>query len=262
MEVSYILKPTESALDLFEKIQSQNKSVLESDGGSIVQFFNSPSFTYLKGAHSSGRTEFVYQLILSNILPPLWGPIKVGGLGHGAIYFDLDLKLSTKRILDLTRHKFQEKYEEYVCQHGQPDNIEDIGEVVKRCYDRLYIFRCSDQLQLTTTLRMIVSTFAYDHVKLIALDSLDCFYYPENQSHYFRKRISLSEIAIGYLKKLQTFKSMTVVASVSLLYKSSLNIQTLNFQKGLLIQCFGEETTSYTTNISSTKGFIFTKKVV
>lgn len=93
----------------------------------------------------------------------------------------------------------------------------------------------------------ILSSTGYDGAKLVALDSLDCFYYPNNQSHFFSmlelsyslqthivESINLSEVTIGYLKKLLSSKSMNIVASVSLMYKlQSSTAQILTFQKGI-----------------------------
>lgn len=101
----------------------------------VLWLFNRLNF---QGNHSTGRTEFIYQLILSTILPVSWGPISIGGCGQGAIYFDLDLKFSVIRFLELTKFKLSEKFEQYVSLHGQPD--EDLEGI--RAFLSLIIIWC------------------------------------------------------------------------------------------------------------------------
>jgi len=253
MDVNYVLNPSETAFDLYERINSAHSISTGSGTEPIFHFFQVPSITFLKGLHGSGKTEFLYQLILSTILPQFWGPVEIGGLGQVAIYFDLDLKFSIVRFLDLTRHKFLKSFESYVTRYGQPQlEMEDISQVIFRCFKRIHIFRCSDQLQLTTTIRMIAKNNTYDETKLVALDSLDCFYYPEIQSNYFRKSIDLSEVALSYLKNLRAYKSMNIVASVSMLYKPSIDHQIITLQKNVLTRTCGSDhaSTSYQMNIS------------
>jgi hypothetical protein len=160
--------------------------------------------------HSSGRTEFIYQLILSVILPPTWGPIPIGGMGSGAIYFDLDLKFNLQRFLELTKLKFLEKVKGYENVSGLEGTYHglissnltlDISEVIQKSFSRLHIIKIRDQLQLTITLRNIATqtNSIFNNLKLIALDSLDCFYYPENQAHFFHSMFILSNLILVFL---------------------------------------------------------------
>lgn len=64
-----------------------------------------------------------------------------------------------------------------------------------RCFSRLTIVRCKDQLQLTVALRAFAGQPAhqFEDVRMIALDTLDCFYYVESQqqSKFRSMRIEL-----------------------------------------------------------------------
>lgn len=120
---------TESAFDLFQRVHESPNEQRFTDG--IVHFLKPATFTYLQvcsfsiipaqvqGAHSSGRTEFLYQLLLCTILPAAWGPIPIGGLGLRALYFDLDLKFCTSRFLLLMQHKIAAKQKAYLEVHGE-----------------------------------------------------------------------------------------------------------------------------------------------
>lgn len=54
------------------------------------------------------------QYVLSCILPEKWGPINLGGSSSCAIWFDLDLKLSMQRVLELMSVRVQESVQAFL----------------------------------------------------------------------------------------------------------------------------------------------------
>eukprot|EP01126_Amoeba_proteus_P062790 TRINITY_DN8588_c0_g1_i15.p1 TRINITY_DN8588_c0_g1~~TRINITY_DN8588_c0_g1_i15.p1 ORF type:complete len:126 (-),score=11.26 TRINITY_DN8588_c0_g1_i15:1024-1401(-) len=119
------------------------------------------------------------------ILPQTWGPFSLGGSACDVLWFDLDMKLSLCRILQLLKSRITDKINEHRGDNKQM-SFSDLDTMVDESLSRFRVCRCRTQLEFAATLRAISNTSSYDRVKLIVVDSLDCFYWQERFANTFK----------------------------------------------------------------------------
>lgn len=203
----------ESALDLVRRIKTTSlRSSSKLDEHLPI---NAGSCTYIKvrlavtqnectqGKASSGKTELCLQYVLSCVLPETWGPIPLDGSASFALWFDLDVKLSMQRVLELISQRVQERVNEFISTNPSLDTQQlggllfylflfsptsDFSMLMEETLSRFWICKCPSQLQFEATLHAIAHSNAYDNAKLIVIDSLDCFYWQDRFSSFSFRR--------------------------------------------------------------------------
>ncbi len=132
----------------------------------------------IQGAPASGKTHFVYQLLVSCILP---SPSTLGGWGKAAVVYDTDGTFQVGRLKTLLHAHISGKHNAA----GDAINHSRIEDITLDCLHRLHVFRPTTSMQLAATivnlgnLHATHPRFADQEIGLVVVDSLSAFYWQD-----------------------------------------------------------------------------------
>eukprot|EP00026_Physarum_polycephalum_P008449 Phypoly_transcript_08535.p1 GENE.Phypoly_transcript_08535~~Phypoly_transcript_08535.p1 ORF type:complete len:341 (+),score=45.97 Phypoly_transcript_08535:203-1225(+) len=125
------------------------------------------------GPTSVGKTELLYSVIVSCVLPRKWNDVTIGGHGVGVIYFDNDYHFCMPRLISIIEHRVRDALDPTM---NATD--EDIQELITLSLARLQVFHCKDSLQFIVTLQSIPLLLESDStIKVLMIDSISAFYW-------------------------------------------------------------------------------------
>ncbi|PPR92767.1 hypothetical protein GOBAR_AA27908 [Gossypium barbadense] len=118
----------------------------------------------LVGPSSSSKTHILIQAAITCILPKLWKGVSYGGLGHSAMFIDLDCRFDVLRFSELLNHRIMEaangssskvgchqKDSEAQFERMKPYN----EELFALCMKRFLYIRCYDSSEFLATLKTL-----------------------------------------------------------------------------------------------------------
>jgi hypothetical protein len=132
----------------------------------------------LYGQANVGKTELLYQVVASCILPCTWRDIDVGGNGSGAVFFDNDYHFCMTRLIAILETKVRAAYSLHPASQSNPLPSNDIQDIVLASLHRLHIFKCRDSLQFLASLQSLhILLDRETNIKLLAIDSISAFHW-------------------------------------------------------------------------------------
>eukprot|EP00889_Picochlorum_renovo_P000803 jgi/Picre1/27833/NNA_000797.t1 len=152
-----LLKPDES---LGQYLSRSKKDKIES-GVPVLDrctAFHRSDVVELSGVVGSGKTEFLYSVAVSCILPRVANGVDFGGRGQHVIFLDLDYKFDIFRVSNLLQHRIQSTLRASRSAGSTKLNVE-IVEIVTQTFERLHVFRCENSFQFLATLKSLSIDF-------------------------------------------------------------------------------------------------------
>lgn len=139
----------------------------------------------IQGPASSGKTHFLYQLLLSCILPRAESSGTPAHQGTSAIIYDLDFSFDILRFRRILTKRISCLFPMF----GATEH----AELVQASLRRLHIFRPRSQSQLAASLKYLpsyhVTRMPENEIGFLAIDSISTYYWPERlreeQMHHF-----------------------------------------------------------------------------
>ncbi|MBA0816032.1 hypothetical protein Gohar_000738, partial [Gossypium harknessii] len=116
----------------------------------------------LVGPSSSSKTHILIQAAITCILPKLWKGVSYGGLGHSAMFIDLDCRFDVLRFSELLNHRIMEAANGSSSKVGchQKDSEAQFArmkpyneELFALCMKRFLYIRCYDSSEFLATLK-------------------------------------------------------------------------------------------------------------
>lgn len=150
----------------------------------------------IQGAPSTGKTHFVYHLLITCVLPKSFGGYDMGGWGKAAVLFDCDVTFDIScfhtRLIERIRQQLISPNYNVVFPEGQPTLSREeahmtdyqIHTLTEECLDRLLILRPQSSAQLAISLLNLLTLQAEalpnTEVALVALDPISGLeYWPD-----------------------------------------------------------------------------------
>ncbi|KAF7969208.1 hypothetical protein HWV62_27903, partial [Athelia sp. TMB] len=141
------------------------------NGGDLVE---------VQGPPASGKTHFLYHLVITSILPVDVLGAPLGGWDKTAVIFDTDGTFSLHRLHQLLLGKLSSLLKTSADTEQAPILPDDM---VKIALTRVHIFRPTSSAQLAASLLNLPNYHAEhlpdETIGLIAVDSISSFYWPD-----------------------------------------------------------------------------------
>lgn len=145
----------------------------------------------LYGQANVGKTEFLYQLVASCVLPRKWKSFDIGGNDSGVVYFDNDYHFCMTRLVSILEFKIRS----CIPPNSPPISTGELQDVLLEAMKNLHIFRCRDSLQFLASIQSLHVLLDHNpNIKLLLVDSISCFYwlnkYEEKEGARFQRQIT------------------------------------------------------------------------
>ncbi|XWS22995.1 hypothetical protein CRYUN_Cryun29cG0082900 [Craigia yunnanensis] len=191
----------------------------------------------LVGPSSSAKTHILIQAAITCILPSEWKGINYGGMGHLALFLDLDCRFDILRFSELLNHRIMEaangSSSKVDCQkkesEAQNATMKPYNEeLFALCMRRFLYIRCYDSSEFLATLKTLHYRVQKEreahgvNVLFLLIDSIGAFHWVDRGSSSFsleghnRKSLdlqSVSETVVLEIKKLLLVHPMLVMAT-------------------------------------------------
>ncbi|KAI0756675.1 hypothetical protein C8Q80DRAFT_1215541 [Daedaleopsis nitida] len=133
----------------------------------------------VQGPAASGKTHFLYHMLVHCLLPRTHQHRELGGWGKAAVVFDTDGKLSIPRLHRLLVSRLCRllAYDDAIEQSIAAEDL------AAECLNHLHVFQPTSSLQLAITLLHLPRYLATDsrledkEIGLLSVDSLSAFYW-------------------------------------------------------------------------------------
>ncbi|KIJ68333.1 hypothetical protein HYDPIDRAFT_24622 [Hydnomerulius pinastri MD-312] len=211
---------TESLQDLLSNVRSYTSPLPPISG---LPALNRGDVIEIQGPASSGKTHFLYHIVLNCVMPESdqnAPPVELGGRGMSAVVYDTDLSFNAQRLRHLLLTRIT-----HLLPHSDEDEKE---EIVQQSLRRLHIFRPTSLLQLATSIKHLksyhISHMPDDEIGVLAIDSISTFYWAERFSAE-----QLRNVAPGRAR------SRTEASFVPPLYHVLTAIQSIRHSHGPLV---------------------------
>ncbi|KZP31220.1 hypothetical protein FIBSPDRAFT_1037679 [Athelia psychrophila] len=161
------------ALDaqFFSSMQHHQMTHSSLNGGDLIE---------VQGPPASGKTHFLYHLIVTSILPSTVLGIHLSSWDKAAVIFDTDGTFSLLRLRELLLSRLGS----LLRAASQTDNASiSLGDITKTAMARVHVFRPTSSVQLAASLLNLPSYHAEhlpgDVIGIVAVDSVSSFYWPD-----------------------------------------------------------------------------------
>lgn len=162
--------------------------------GDVVEFH---------GMEGTGKTESLYHLVTSCILPG-----ELGGLEVEVMYMDTDYHFDLLRLVSILEHRLPQGSE----------------ETLRSCLCRISVVHCSSSLQLLLTLHHVEGTLpGRPSLSLLVIDSISAFYWVDKYNggdSVTCQEANLRRIA-GLLEKIAKEHHIAVFATTHAVMRSN-----------------------------------------
>ncbi|KAI0375334.1 hypothetical protein BV20DRAFT_1040743 [Pilatotrama ljubarskyi] len=134
----------------------------------------------VQGPAASGKTHFVYHMLVTCLLPASYSDVELGGWGKAAVLFDLDAKFSIRRLHELLVARLRRFLGEDDPTESEVASLEDLATQYLR---NLHVFRPTSSAQLAVTLLHLPNYHVTEprlqdmEIGLLAIDSMSSFYW-------------------------------------------------------------------------------------
>ncbi|XVF03055.1 hypothetical protein REPUB_Repub04eG0227300 [Reevesia pubescens] len=212
----------------------------------------------LVGPSSSAKTHILIQAAITCILPKRWKGVNYGGLGHLAMFIDLDCRFDILRFSELLNHRIMEAAANGSSNEidGQKKDSEAQNATMKPyneelsalCMRRFLYIRCYDSSEFLATLKTLHYRIQKEreahgvNVHFLLIDSIGAFHWVDRGSASFslegdnRKNLhlqSVSETVVQEIRKLLSVHPMLVMATKTAVLGTgySMNDSRWNYRK-------------------------------
>ncbi|CDO76615.1 hypothetical protein BN946_scf184868.g29 [Trametes cinnabarina] len=133
----------------------------------------------VQGPAASGKTHFIYHMLVACLLPETRLDMELGGWGKAAILFDADGKFSIHRLHELLVSRLKS----FLGDDDSMDNGVSTEDLATECLQHLHVFRPTSSAQLAITLLNLPHYHATDsrlqrkEIGVLAIDSMSAFYW-------------------------------------------------------------------------------------
>lgn len=161
------------ALDAQFFSSMQRHQTIESslNGGDLIE---------VQGPPASGKTHFLYHLIITSILPSTVLDVSSGSWDKAAVIFDTDGTFSLFRLRELLLSRLSSLLKAKLQNDTHPVLLETIA---KTSLARVHVFQPTSSVQLAASLLNLpnyhVEHLPEDTIGLVAVDSISSFYWPD-----------------------------------------------------------------------------------
>ncbi|XP_021293360.1 DNA repair protein XRCC2 homolog isoform X1 [Herrania umbratica] len=191
----------------------------------------------LVGPTSSAKTHILIQAAITCVLPKQWKGVDYGGLGHLAMFIDLDCRFDILRFSELLNHRIMEaangSSNKVGCQKGESEAQNATmkpynEELFALCMRRFLYIRCYDSSEFLSTLKTLHYRLQKEkeahgiNVHFLLIDSIGAFHWVDRGSSSFllegdnRKSLhlqSVSQTVVQEIRKLLLVHPMLVMAT-------------------------------------------------
>ncbi|KAL4521372.1 hypothetical protein Ndes2437B_g08037 [Nannochloris sp. 'desiccata'] len=106
----------------------------------------------ISGLASTGKTEILYSIAATCILPNFQNGIAYGGHNSNVLYLDLDCKFDIVRLAEILQSRITAAHTSAGLGHPSSDLI---SEIVKESVSRLFLISCPSSFHLLAALKII-----------------------------------------------------------------------------------------------------------
>ncbi|OMO75553.1 Zinc finger, DHHC-type, palmitoyltransferase [Corchorus capsularis] len=183
----------------------------------------------LSGPCSSAKTHILMQAAITCILPKQWRGVNFGGLGHLAMFLDLDCRFDILRFSELLNHRIMEAENGSSSEEAQNATRKHYNEeLFALCMRRFLYIRCYDSSEFLATLKTLHYRIQKEkeahgvNVHLLLIDSIGAFHWVDRGSLSFslegdnRKSLhlqSVSNTVVEEIRKLLLVHPMLMIAT-------------------------------------------------
>ncbi|KAI8980681.1 hypothetical protein BD414DRAFT_464908 [Trametes punicea] len=138
----------------------------------------------IQGPAASGKTHFVYHMIVTCLLPEHHRDTELGGWGKAAVLIDTDGKFSIRRLHDLLLSRLRR----FLGGDDVTDASTSLEDLAAEYLRNLHVFRPTSSAQLAITLLHLPNYHATDRrlqnkeIGILAIDSMSAFYWRDRYS--------------------------------------------------------------------------------
>ncbi|KIY72860.1 hypothetical protein CYLTODRAFT_440376 [Cylindrobasidium torrendii FP15055 ss-10] len=158
------------AATLLDQIQTESLQSSRGEGDWLGGQFLPDQIVQLQGPSGTGKSSFLYLLIIICVLPDSFEAHRIGGWNQAALLFDTDLSFDAAR--------FKRMMECHIARLGLPSHVS--AAVLEHGLSQLCVFRPASTAQLAATLihlpTYIVTRLPNTALGMIAIDSLSAFH--------------------------------------------------------------------------------------
>jgi len=171
----------------------------------------------LNGEESTGKSQYLLQLLATAILPASFSGVKIGGLNAEVLFIDTKYNFNILRLVALLEQRLSVALDNSsdACTlkkstSAATESEDPIEFAVKQCLARFFFVRCSTSSQLAVTLSSLESVLAAKPtIRLLMLDDVSAFYHMD----VFTNTEQRFNLCIGLLSKLVSTRQMVLIAT-------------------------------------------------
>ncbi|KAJ6604761.1 hypothetical protein DFH09DRAFT_1019067 [Mycena vulgaris] len=131
----------------------------------------------IQGQSGSGKTQLLYSLLVTCIMPPAHLSTFLGGWGKAAVVFDTEGTFDTRQFHDLLLLRLARAFSR---SNASPDDAQLLASL---SLHKLHVFRPASSAQLAASIRNLPAYHAQHmpdaDIAFVAVDSLSAFYWPD-----------------------------------------------------------------------------------
>eukprot|EP01083_Nonionella_stella_P078662 215371_1 len=155
------------------------------------------------GRSGTGKTELMYAIILSCILPESQMGVQYGGQGIQVLYIDLSMKFSIPRLQYLLSQRVKLAFNN---RHGESilvDGENEVTNLFDECFDRLFVVQPASTEEFLAALHQVNAIKESNQsLRLIIIDDISTFFFPKrNSGESFRFMKQLQSLLHSVLLK-------------------------------------------------------------
>ncbi|PBK77188.1 hypothetical protein ARMSODRAFT_949087, partial [Armillaria solidipes] len=156
-----------------ETLQALLSSIRSSESSNVESLFKPGDVVELQGPSASGKSHFLWYIIIRCILPTFHDAIRLDGWAKAAVLFDTD------STFDVCR--FRTILSSHLAKLGVP--AVSIGPAIQAAMSNFHIFRPGSSMQLVASLVNLPTYHAISlsasEIGLVAVDSMSTFYWSD-----------------------------------------------------------------------------------
>jgi len=196
-----------NSISKFEKISKNGISF-----GEVVEFY---------GSSNSGKSEFLYSVLIQCVLPKKFDDVEIGGEGIGVLFFDNENRFDIVRVIQLLEFKLKKLLR----------NEKSLKTVLEMCLERIVLIKCTDDFQFFSSLMNVPHLMkSNSSIKVIMIDGLASFFFLDKSNSYFQRQTRI----VKQINKIKNEFQILIFVTKSAFFKKKESLE----HKEILVKCW------------------------
>ncbi|XP_076227958.1 X-ray repair cross complementing 2 [Nomia melanderi] len=209
----------ESGVELFARL-NKKPSLQELEDTLFLEGPKSTDVIEINGAHSSGKTLLLSQLLAKCILPDYHGTVRIKGCNAPAILINTDHHFQVSRLIEIMTGVVNVAYAESFKFDPLDTELEKIN-IIQNSLSNLKVINCYHSEQFLLMLRTLDDMFLSNaKIALLAIDSMTAYYWQERENNVVTIDTYIKRLLKLVKKQTNLFNVVTVYTKP---YESTIN---------------------------------------